>query len=83
MDFSQEVAIAGDSEALVNRIADKLLGGTISPTLKTIAPVLPVWRRRPLTSSHRSRLPGSATASAVTSQGPAGLNVSNDLPLNH
>jgi hypothetical protein len=37
MDFSQEVALAGDSEALVNRIAEKLLGGTISPTLKAEA----------------------------------------------
>jgi len=37
MDFSQEVGIAGDSEALVTRIADKLLGGTISPVLKTEA----------------------------------------------
>ena len=37
MDFSQEVALAGDSEALVNRIADKLLGGTISPALKAEA----------------------------------------------
>jgi len=37
MDISQEVALAGDSEALVNRIAEKLLGGTISPTLKTEA----------------------------------------------
>jgi len=37
MDFSQEVAVAGDSEALVNRIAEKLLGGTISPTLRAEA----------------------------------------------
>jgi uncharacterized protein (DUF1800 family) len=37
IDITQEVALAGDSEALVNRIADKLLGGTISPTLKTEA----------------------------------------------
>jgi len=37
MDFSQEVTLAGDPEALVNRIADKLLGGTISPTLKAEA----------------------------------------------
>ncbi len=37
LDFSQEVALAGDSEALVNRIAEKLLGGTISPTLKAEA----------------------------------------------
>ena len=37
MDFSQEVALAGDSEALVNRIAEKLLGSTISPALKAEA----------------------------------------------
>jgi uncharacterized protein (DUF1800 family) len=37
VDISQEVALAGDSEALVNRIAEKLLGGTISPTLKAEA----------------------------------------------
>jgi len=37
MDISQEAALAGDSEALVNRIAEKLLGGTISPTLKAEA----------------------------------------------
>ena len=37
MDFSQEVALAGDSEALVNRLAEKLLGGTISSTLKAEA----------------------------------------------
>jgi uncharacterized protein (DUF1800 family) len=37
MDFSQEVALAGDAEGLVNRIAEKLLGGTISPALKAQA----------------------------------------------
>ena len=37
MDISQEVALAGDSEVLVNRIAEKLLGGTISPALKVEA----------------------------------------------
>jgi uncharacterized protein (DUF1800 family) len=37
MDFAQETAIAGDSEALVNRIAEKLLGGTLSPTLRAEA----------------------------------------------
>lgn len=37
MDISQEVALAGDSEALVSRIAEKLLGGTISPALKVEA----------------------------------------------
>ena len=37
MDFAPELAVAGDSEALVTRIADKLLGGQISPTLKAEA----------------------------------------------
>jgi len=37
MDFTQEAALAGDAEALVNRITEKLLGGTISPTLKAEA----------------------------------------------
>jgi uncharacterized protein (DUF1800 family) len=37
LDFTQEAALAGDSEALVNRIAERLLGGTISPTLKAEA----------------------------------------------
>jgi uncharacterized protein (DUF1800 family) len=37
MDVAQEVALAGDPEALVNRVADKLLGGTISPALKAEA----------------------------------------------
>jgi len=37
VDISQEVALAGDPEALVSRIAEKLLGGTISPTLRAEA----------------------------------------------
>lgn len=37
MDFSPEVAVAGDAGALVNRIADKLTGGTISPVLQAEA----------------------------------------------
>ena len=37
MDFTQEVALAGDPEALVTRIAGKLLGGQISATLKAEA----------------------------------------------
>jgi uncharacterized protein (DUF1800 family) len=37
MDFAPEVAVAADAEALVNRIAERLLGGTISPTLKAEA----------------------------------------------
>ena len=37
IDITQEVALAADSEALVNRIAEKLLGGQISPTLKAEA----------------------------------------------
>lgn len=49
MDFSQEVALAGDAEALVNRIAEKLLGGTISPTLKAEAKA--AVERVPVTSA--------------------------------
>ena len=37
LDYSAEVALAGDSEALVNRIAEKMLGGQISATLKAEA----------------------------------------------
>ncbi len=37
IDITQEVALAADSEALVNRIAEKLLGGQVSPTLKAEA----------------------------------------------
>jgi hypothetical protein len=37
MDLSREAALAGDPEALVNRIAERLLGGTISPTLRAEA----------------------------------------------
>src|SRR3954468_22258248 len=45
--------------------------------------VLPVCRRTPLTSSHMSRPRTSSISSGVTSHGPAGLNVSADLPLTH
>jgi uncharacterized protein (DUF1800 family) len=37
LDFSQEAALAGDADALVSRVAEKLLGGVISPTLRTEA----------------------------------------------
>ena len=37
LDYSAELPLAGDSEALVNRIAEKLLGGQISATLKAEA----------------------------------------------
>ena len=37
LDYSAEVPLAGDSEALVNKIADKMLGGQISATLKAEA----------------------------------------------
>jgi uncharacterized protein (DUF1800 family) len=37
LDYSAEVPLAGDSEALVSRIAEKMLGGQISATLKTEA----------------------------------------------
>ncbi|MEM6511572.1 MAG: DUF1800 domain-containing protein [Pseudomonadota bacterium] len=35
IDFSEELDIAADPTALVNRVADKLLGGVISDTLRT------------------------------------------------
>ncbi len=37
LDTTQELALAGDSEALVNKIADKLLGTAASTTLKAEA----------------------------------------------
>jgi uncharacterized protein (DUF1800 family) len=37
LDYTTELPLAGDSEALVNRIAEKLLGGQISATLKAEA----------------------------------------------
>jgi hypothetical protein len=37
LDTTQELALAGDSEALVNKIADKLLGTAPSATLKAEA----------------------------------------------
>jgi hypothetical protein len=33
IDISDEIAVAGNADALVQVIADKLFGGTISPTL--------------------------------------------------
>jgi len=35
IDFEEEVAIAGDSDALINMVANKLLAGDISDTLRT------------------------------------------------
>jgi hypothetical protein len=37
LDYSAELPLAGDSEALVTKIADKMLGGQISATLKAEA----------------------------------------------
>jgi uncharacterized protein (DUF1800 family) len=37
MDYTQEVALANDSEALVNRLIDKLFGAPVSATLKAEA----------------------------------------------
>jgi len=37
LDTTQELNLAGDSEALANRIADKLVGAPLSATLKTEA----------------------------------------------
>jgi len=51
--------------------------------LKIISDVEPVWRRTLLTSNHSPRLRTSSISSGVTSQGPAGLKVSQDLPLDH
>ena len=39
--------------------------------------------RRPLTSSQRCNLSTAGISSGVTSHGPSGLNVSQDLPLSH
>ena len=41
-------------------------------TPKIMVRVLPVWRRSPFTSSHRSTSCGSPSSSGVTSQGPMG-----------
>jgi hypothetical protein len=54
---------------------------TSAATLKIILPVVPCWRRSPLTVVHTSRAWGSPTSSAVTSQGPTGPKVSALLPL--
>jgi hypothetical protein len=37
LDYTAELPLAGDSEALVTKIADKMLGGQISATLKAEA----------------------------------------------
>jgi hypothetical protein len=37
IDIAQEVALAGDPEALVNRVVEKLLGGQVSATLRAEA----------------------------------------------
>ena len=34
IDISQEMGIAADTDALIDRVVDKLLGGQISPTLR-------------------------------------------------
>ena len=47
IDIDEEVALADDSEALVNRIADKLLAGQISADLKN--EVITAIERQPLT----------------------------------
>jgi uncharacterized protein (DUF1800 family) len=48
LDTAADVAVAGDSEALVTRIADRLLAGQISTTLKTEAKAM--VDRLPVTS---------------------------------
>ena len=35
IDIAEEIALAGDIDALIDRVADKLLAGQISPTLRT------------------------------------------------
>jgi uncharacterized protein (DUF1800 family) len=63
IDIEAEVAIAGDSNALVSRVADKLLGGQISDTLRAEAVNL-VARYNTADSSNRA---GQAIYSIVTS----------------
>jgi hypothetical protein len=63
IDIEAEVAIAGDSNALVSRVADKLLGGQISATLRTEAINL-VARYNTADSQNRV---GQAIYSIVTS----------------
>ena len=55
----------------------------ISATVKIIVLVLPLCMRLPLTSSHIARFCTSGTSSRVTSHGPVGPKVSQDLPLVH
>ena len=49
MDYSQEVAVAADSEALVNKLIDKLFGAPVSATLKAEAKA--AIERVPVTSA--------------------------------
>ena len=52
-------------------------------TPKIISAVVESCIRSPLTSRRIARLPTSPASSGVTSHGPSGLNVANDLPLTH
>lgn len=52
-------------------------------TGKIMSRVWPCWRLTPLTASRSPRSCGSAISSAVTSHGPSGLKVSQDLPRSH
>ncbi len=52
-------------------------------TSKIMSAVLESWRGSPLTQERSRSACGSPISSAVTSHGPSGLNVSQDLPLDH
>ncbi len=54
---------------------------TTSPTGKICSAVVPSCLSSPLTHSRSDSRCGSGTSSAVTSQGPSGLNVSQFFPL--
>ena len=69
--------VAGLEDQELAQVVDDEVGS------KTIVEVEPVCRRTPLTSSHMPRASTSSISSGVTSHGPAGLNVSADLPLDH
>ncbi len=56
---------------------------TTSATSKIMFLVSPSCRSSPFTHRRMPSRCGSLTSSAVTSQGPSGLNVSHDLPLSH
>src|SRR5205814_3765849 len=56
---------------------------TSSATPNAMFLVLPSCFFSPLTHSRRPRSCGSGTSSAVTNQGPSGLNVSQFFPLSH